>query len=146
MHRTCKTCKKDKPYSEYHRNGAHLRPACKECSAKRRRRYYRQTRAKSRQASREHYAQNREKLNTATVARRYGLKPQQYLHLLASSNYSCQVCGVRPPKAQLHLDHCHSTGEVRGILCRGCNHALGNVKDNHSTLEKLAAYLKKFDE
>ena len=53
----------------------------------------------------------------------------------------CEVCG-EPSNKTLHIDHDHATGAVRGVLCEGCNHALGNAKDNPALLRSLADYLE----
>lgn len=41
-----------------------------------------------------------------------------------------------------HIDHCHASGRFRGLLCSGCNHALGKVLDRPETLRRLADYLE----
>jgi uncharacterized CHY-type Zn-finger protein len=43
-----------------------------------------------------------------------------------------------------HLDHCHTTGKVREVLCPNCNKALGLMKDNPTALRKAAEYVEKF--
>lgn len=43
---------------------------------------------------------------------------------------------------QGHVDHDHATGEIRGVLCSSCNHALGMVRDNVEVLAGLVTYLK----
>lgn len=53
---------------------------------------------------------------------------------------SCQVCGSDD---RLVIDHCHTTGTVRGVLCTPCNLILGHAKDNPDTLRALALYLEK---
>jgi len=55
----------------------------------------------------------------------------------------CQVCGLRGDKKRICVDHCHSTGKVRGFLCNNCNTALGMVKDDIAILERLAGYLRR---
>jgi len=56
----------------------------------------------------------------------------------------CDACGGPPdPKKGLHFDHCHTYGHFRGWLCRECNLALGNVRDDANRLLKLVAYLKR---
>jgi len=56
----------------------------------------------------------------------------------------CDACGGPPdPKRGMHFDHCHKHGHFRGWLCRECNLALGNVRDDPARLLKLVAYLKR---
>jgi recombination endonuclease VII len=61
----------------------------------------------------------------------------------------CQSCGtkisvINPTKDQNpHLDHDHATGVVRGLLCRGCNCALGFMKEDPSRIRALADYIEK---
>jgi hypothetical protein len=76
------------------------------------------------------------------VLRTYGLTPQQYDAMLAAQDGKCAACSdaLTPGKAT-HVDHCHATGRVRGILCNGCNTALGHAQDDPSRLRALADYL-----
>jgi hypothetical protein len=54
----------------------------------------------------------------------------------------CYICGSAPGKRGLNVDHCHSTGKVRKLLCTRCNTALGALEDRE-LLPKLIAYLKE---
>ena len=54
----------------------------------------------------------------------------------------CYICGKKPGKRGLNVDHCHSTGKVRKMLCTRCNTALGAIEDR-DLLPKLIAYLKE---
>ena len=56
----------------------------------------------------------------------------------------CEVCGgVNPSGRELHLDHCHETGEFRGALCMGCNAGIGSFRNSPDLLRKAAEYLLK---
>ena len=56
----------------------------------------------------------------------------------------CDACGGLPDKGiGLHFDHCHTRGHFRGWICRECNLALGNVRDDPARSLKLVAYLKR---
>jgi hypothetical protein len=55
---------------------------------------------------------------------------------------SCDICGEAFTELRnKHIDHCHSTGAVRGVLCRGCNRLLGEAKDSARILAKAIYYL-----
>jgi hypothetical protein len=54
----------------------------------------------------------------------------------------CAICEVGVD-GKGHIDHCHETGAVRGLLCRGCNLGLGNFTDDIFKLERAILYLKK---
>lgn len=76
----------------------------------------------------------------------YGITLDEYNALLTVQNNKCAGCGTDSEKAQrnkLYVDHCHSTGKIRGLLCQQCNTALGMVKDNINTLSSLISYLKQ---
>lgn len=53
----------------------------------------------------------------------------------------CEVCGR---EVVLSLDHNHTTGELRGWLCGGCNVALGYARENPEILRKIADYIEKY--
>lgn len=53
----------------------------------------------------------------------------------------CMVCGGTTSRGALHIDHCHRTNEVRGVLCSNCNFGLGSFKDSVSILLKAVLYL-----
>lgn len=53
----------------------------------------------------------------------------------------CAICEARLSKP--HLDHCHQTGYVRGVLCPNCNVGIGHFRDNPELLHKAVAYLER---
>lgn len=71
---------------------------------------------------------------------RYGLTVQQYVDMLTEQGGLCAICRQESDKV-LCVDHDHATGVVRGILCRECNLALGNLKDDPVVVTAAAAYL-----
>ena len=69
---------------------------------------------------------------------RYGISTDGYYEMLEQQGGGCAICG-RPPKARrLCVDHDHTTGEIRGLLCPGCNYAVSVIE---SYPVKLEAYL-----
>lgn len=78
----------------------------------------------------------------ATVAKQYGSDAvPKYKALVAESKGACVICG-RTDKI-LHLDHNHTTNDIRGLLCSPCNTGLGFFQDSPTLLTKAAQYLKK---
>lgn len=74
----------------------------------------------------------------------YNLTTDQFDALLAGQNGRCAVCGTdRPNGHGWSIDHCHATGNVRGILCSPCNIGLGHLKDDPARLRAAAAYLER---
>ncbi len=75
--------------------------------------------------------------------RKYGITEAQFVEMLADQGGVCAICGtdnwgVRGPV----IDHCHSSGKVRGILCNWCNPALGAFRDRVDLLKSAIEYLE----
>lgn len=73
--------------------------------------------------------------------RTYGLTEEQYESMLAEQRNLCLICEgqIGTP----HIDHCHTTGKFRGLLCHKCNGALGLFQDNIRSLKRAIQYLRK---
>jgi hypothetical protein len=77
---------------------------------------------------------------TKRLQKHYGLSDEDYDTLLAKQGGACAICRRRP-RGRLCVDHCHSTGFVRGLLCRKCNLGLGCLVDDAASLISAFAYL-----
>lgn len=78
--------------------------------------------------------------------RKYGLTPERWQEMFKEQGERCAACKSTEPSARgkaFHVDHCHKTKKVRGILCHHCNLMLGNAKDDITRLEAAIVYLKE---
>lgn len=83
----------------------------------------------------------------ARIKKKFGLTWEQYQSLILAQDNKCEIC-LKPPfgkrsKAKLHLDHCHTTGKRRGLICGQCNTALGMVNDSRDILLRMISYLDR---
>lgn len=77
----------------------------------------------------------------------HGISDHIYEAMIDNQNNQCDICKGPFDETRLtNIDHDHSNGKVRGILCRSCNWLLGNAGDNIHTLENAITYLKKHQE
>lgn len=76
------------------------------------------------------------------VLRKHSLTMEQYEQMAVSQGYACAICH-QVPDHRLFIDHNHSTSQVRGLLCRSCNTAIGLLKDNAQFLASAITYLTK---
>lgn len=85
--------------------------------------------------------------NRAYLKRKYKLTLEEWKSLMTNQNNLCAIChqvGFKLDPASKNLlvvDHCHSTGKVRGLLCHNCNRALGLFADSIERLERASKYL-----
>lgn len=117
--RTCSNCGEDKPLSRFEGR----RHQCYDC-----RNIYFQ----------ELYARNPVKYRNKMRNYRHGITIEQAELYSQEQNNECKICG---DQVVLVVDHCHTTGEYRGMLCSSCNKMLGFAKDNPTILVAGAEYL-----
>ena len=82
--------------------------------------------------------------------KRYGITVEQYEAMAKAQNYLCAICNLPETKKRkdgtisiLAVDHDHTTGAVRELLCTGCNHMLGNIENKNVSLDAIASYIKR---
>lgn len=141
MIKTCTICKKEKPYGAFYnskatKDGKSYR--CKDCDSVARKDYHKK-----------HYHSVREKHRVNSRKSLYGLSNEQFEGLLLSQDGKCKICCVTLDQSfgrhhkpnKLVIDHCHITGEVRGLLCTMCNKGIGLLQDDPETVMSAFRYL-----
>lgn len=125
--RLCIACNIKKPLSEFHKNGrGGYKSHCKSCRSIIRKSY--SNGRVGRQAEAE-----------AHLKARYGITGAEWKELFDLQGGECAIC--KEHTETFHVDHCHETGKVRGLLCRACNIGLGHFRDNIVLLRQAAEYL-----
>lgn len=71
----------------------------------------------------------------------YGITIDEYDAMFKAQCGKCAVCGEKYGRT-LHVDHCHRTNVVRGLLCQKCNMAIGLLQDSVKLLNRAISYLK----
>ena len=130
----CKSCDTTKPIDDFYlRNKTSMvrHSTCKECDKKR-------------------VKENHDPVayRNAELQRRYGITQQDYEVMIAEQNNQCAICNTTEPggrhdRGYFVVDHCHTTGKVRKLLCNNCNTALGLVGDNTHILQSMIEYLQE---
>ena len=89
----------------------------------------------------------RDAIKASALARSYGLSRQDFEKRLADQGGRCRLCDGRldgsSPAMVPHVDHCHDTGRVRGLLCHHCNVLLGHAKESPTLLRAAANYVEE---
>lgn len=96
---------------------------------------------------------NRDRIKTvkrvAELRREYGVTLEQYNEMLKKQGGVCRICKQGETALDqlgnvrtLSVDHCHSTGVIRGLLCLRCNRVLGMVEDQPWLLKMMAMYVE----
>ncbi|MBC7381892.1 MAG: endonuclease VII domain-containing protein [Bacteroidia bacterium] len=134
--KVCSKCNIEKELTEYHKRSNRpcgVRSQCKSCykeypvKLKRRDGYMRQ------------YDLNKS----------YGISLSNYNEILEKQNGKCAICNKTPKeknmgrKKNLCVDHCHTTGNIRGLLCDTCNRGIGLLDDNKELLNNALLYLSR---
>lgn len=156
--RICRVCKILKPNEEFHLNGYRKkngksapRSDCKKCSTKIHYKYLanEKKRKKVNARRRECYQKNingfKDKVVKLGLQKRYNLTIEDYNKMLKKQNGKCAMCKISQDEIsrKFDVDHCHTTGKVRALLCLNCNRGLGLLKDNIEVLKAGIKLLKR---
>lgn len=125
--------KNGRAYRERHKEELRLKRAANSAERKRR------------------YAANPEKNRREHLLRKYGITEDVVTELFDAQGGRCAICHIaiaaRVQEAHqndtAHIDHCHDTNKVRGLLCRLCNLGIGNLKDDPVRLRRAADYIER---
>ena len=128
---SCSTCESEKPVSEFYKNSSRGRGydyECKDCS---------------KISKKKAYSSEKNKRNK--IVSRYGISIDDYNVMFDVQNGCCAICNTHQSnlKRSLAVDHCHTSGKVRGLLCTICNTGIGQFKDSVVFLNSAIAYLTK---
>lgn len=142
-HRECRVCKTTKPVSAFAPNRERdgylsVESRCYACQAARRRK------GAAKPKPRTPYSELIGTTDRVVIQRlkRYGLSVSEYEKILSDQNNVCAVCESTFKNAKdTHIDHCHTTGAVRGILCHRCNTGIGMLGDTAEGVQRALAYL-----
>lgn len=146
--KTCSKCEVSKEDSEFYLRSptGPMWAHCKECAKTDMRKNYHRNPSLHRIAGQKWRAKNPAQhrlLNRASHLKRvYGLSLTGYEKMVTEQLGNCAICGDSMPEP--HIDHCHSTGKIRALLCAPCNHGIGNLKDSATLCFLAASYLQKF--
>ena len=81
----------------------------------------------------------------AKLRKKYGITPEQHSRQVRAQGGCCAICGRSldglSPQT-VHVDHCHATGALRGVLCGPCNVGLGSFRDSEETMQAAIEYLR----
>jgi hypothetical protein len=148
----CKGCKRKLPLSaygirpSYNKNGGHKRRSrCRECERDYAKQFRKQHPDKIRERKKRWAIRYPDKAYRGWKRRswrRLGLDPDEVERYIAAHNNLCEICGTKTDIRSLAVDHCHTTGKLRGLLCSNCNCGLGMFQDSPQLLMKAETYLQ----
>lgn len=100
---------------------------------------------KSKEYSKKYRERNKDIEKNGHLKRKFGITLDQYKKMQKDQKNLCAICELpEVPGKDLSVDHCHSTGSIRGLLCFNCNSSLGKFNDSIEVLLRAIKYLQKF--
>ena len=149
---TTKNCKQvnPQPLSNFYRDAKVISGyggRCKVCTKEVKSKYYKLHKESENQKCRDWKKKNPDMVKAANLRHFYGITMDQYGEMFSKQNGVCAICLSDSPgfknRKYFCVDHNHSTGKIRGLLCYPCNLAIGFLKDNPANAAKLIEYLNE---
>ncbi len=143
----CSLCHIEKPadaFAPHNTQRSGLRSACNVCRARVDVMEYHQEPEKYREKTNRNKSKRSIEQKRNSVLKKYGMTHQDFQAMVVEQSGVCAIC--RQPEKflpNLHVDHSHRTGVVRGLLCGHCNRAIGLLQDDPNIALSAAAYLSR---
>ena len=135
--KVCTRCSRKRLLSSFHKDKRRpdgLGSQCKDCRARVAKKRY------SRAAVRRNEIERATRRNLRV---KYGLTAEDYNKMSADQHNVCAICQLPDERRRLAVDHCHQTGQVRGLLCDRCNRGIGYLRDSAEIALAAARYLAR---
>lgn len=148
----CTQCKQEKMLSEFYgekRALNKLTSACKICTRHRNLQWLNKNKTKRNEYLKRYRKMRPDLEKNRQLKHRFGITLEDYHGLKNQQDNKCAICKTSFDNVTANVDHCHTTGKVRGLLCSKCNHGLGLFKDSVDNLNEAINFLltarKKYD-
>lgn len=150
--KTCTKCNQTKKRNEFYKRKSSkdgLNLWCKICHVNNNNTWTKANLEFVKEKKREFYYADLNRVRNKELKHKFGITKDEYDDLHKTQNGKCKICdqkettpGRNGKLRPLAVDHCHSTGVVRGLLCAKCNTGLGLLNESVFILEKAIEYLK----
>jgi len=146
--KTCSTCNETKCEDAFlqRTDRPSRRAYCNSCAADKSKKWRQANPDRASEQSRKWREANehayRAKQRRNHIKRTYGLDEADYQALCAEQDHACAICCTPMGEVRTVVDHDHSTGEIRGILCVTCNTGIGMLRDDYQLVQRALNYLK----
>jgi len=143
----CPRCEETKPLDAFFKSSGTKHGYsvyCRLCMVARHDKWRRQNLDKARVASKKWREENPRLSKDHKLRSTYGIPLGTYEQLLATQQGRCAICGTTDPggRGDFHIDHCHETNTIRGLLCHGCNVGIGHLRHSIKLLKAAIHYLE----
>lgn len=153
--KTCQRCKTVKPVTDFNNERKRfdgLSRRCRTCDSELTNAWRSGNLDKAAVLQKEWRHKNRDRSADYSLKQHYGIPLGTYDLMFKAQGGRCAICGTDNPSDRerqdgvtfrFHVDHCHDTNEVRGLLCHHCNVGIGNLRHDREILEKAIAYVSR---
>lgn len=144
VQKQCSKCLEFKQLDQFYQHPKALykrQSQCKSCRVLIQREYRELNPDINKKIDRKKYLRSKVQLKNERYLRNYGITLKDFNDLLEKQNNECLICQEK--NKRFHLDHCHKTGKIRGILCAQCNTGIGLFKENVEYLTNAIRYITK---
>lgn len=153
----CSSCRENKPLEDFHKrkkskDGAHS--YCKICTSLRNKEWFANNKQKHAATCASWYSKNKEKANKSGTdwhyRSNYGISYEDFILLAGKQQNKCAICSTTIVFSgrganRAVMDHCHTTGNIRGVLCSSCNQGIGLLREDIDILKGSILYLENYN-